>query len=518
MAASGAQPWFRPGRQLAGSGVTAPVIVVGAGPTGLMLAGELRLAGADVTLIDRLPEPAGESRGLGFTPRTMETFAQRGLLERFGDITTSPYGHFGGIPVDFSVLPGAHFAVKDVPQDRTEAVLGEWLAGMGVRVLRDHELAGLSQDAGGVNVNIGTPNGSRLLRCSYLIGCDGGRSTVRRLGGFDFPGTESTLEMLLADVTDCEIRQRPIGETVPGGMAMSARIRPGVHRIIVCEIGAAPRQRSGPPSREEVAAAWTRLTGQDISEASMPWRSAFGNAARQVTEYRRGRILLAGDAAHVHLPAGGQGMNVGIQDAVNLGWKLGAVARGSAAGALLDTYHSERHPVGARVLINTRAQGLLYLTGSETQPLRDIFAELIEHEDVRRHLAAMISGLDIRYDVGPGDHPLLGRRLPGTELITESGKTTTPALLRTARGVLLDLAGDPGLRQAAAGWEDRVDVITAALHEPEPDAPLADTNSVLVRPDGYVAWARPGGGDLSAALRSWFGPPGGPSRQDREAP
>jgi bifunctional hydroxylase/dehydrase len=484
-----------------------PVTIVGAGPTGLMLAGELRLAGLDVIIIDRLPEPTGESRGLGFTPRTMETFDQRGLLPRFGDIVTSPYGHFGGIPVDFGVLPGAHFAVKDVPQDRTEAVLGDWLADLGVRVRRSHELVGLSADGNGVTADIRTPEGALSLRSAYLVGCDGGRSAVRRLAGFDFPGTTSTMEMFLADVTGCEIRQRPIGESVSGGMAMSAKIGADVYRIIVCELGSRPKERTGPPPAAEVAAAWQRLTGQDISSGTMLWTSAFGNAARQVTEYRRGRILLAGDAAHVHLPAGGQGMNVGIQDAVNLGWKLGAVARGSAAEEVLDTYHSERHPVGARVLTNTRAQGLLYLSGSEMQPLRDVFKELIAYEEVSRHLAGMISGLDIRYDVGPGAHPLLGRRLPNEELITETGKTSTMAVLRAAHGVLLDLADDPDLRGAARAWADRVDVVTATPHEPAPDSELGGTRALLVRPDGYVAWARPGGGELAAGLRRWFGPP-----------
>jgi bifunctional hydroxylase/dehydrase len=487
--------------------MTADVTVVGAGPTGLMLAGELRLAGAEVTLIDRLPQPSGESRGLGFSPRTMETFAQRGLLERYGDIVTSPYGHFGGIPVDFGVLPGAHFAVKDVPQDRTEAVLSEWLAELGVPLLRGHELVGLSQDADGVDLDVRTPDGERRLRSSYVAGCDGGRSTVRRLGEFDFPGTTSTMEMFLADVTDCDIRQRPIGESVPGGMAMSARVRPDVYRIIVCEIDSVPKERAGPPSTAEVAAAWQRLTGQDISGATMLWRSAFGNAARQVTEYRRGRVFLAGDAAHIHLPAGGQGMNVGIQDAVNLGWKLGAATAGTATTELLDTYHSERHPVGARVLINAQAQGLLYLTGSEMEPLRNVFRELIVYEDVGRHLAAMISGLDIRYDVGPGDHPLLGRRLPDQELIVDGGKTTTLALLRSARGILLDLTGEPGLQAAAAAWQARVRYVPAALHEAPPDSPLAATSALLVRPDGYVAWTKPAGGGLGPALRRWFGLP-----------
>ncbi|WP_405448770.1 FAD-dependent monooxygenase [Streptomyces achromogenes] len=485
-----------------------PVVIVGAGPSGLMLAGELRLAGVETVVIDRLPRPSGESRGLGFTPRTMEVFDQRGLLPRFGEIVTSKLGHFGGTPVDFSVLDGAHFSVKDVPQHRTEAVLGAWLDELGVQVRRGRELVALTAGEDGVLLGIEGPDGPEQLRAGYLVGCDGGRSTVRKLAGFDFPGTAATMEMYLADITDCEVRPRPIGESVPGGMAMSVPIGDGIHRIIVCERDNPPRERTGPPPFAEVAAAWQRLTHQDISGATPVWISAFGNAARQVTEYRRGRVLLAGDAAHIHLPAGGQGMNTGIQDAVNLGWKLAAVVRGTAPEALLDTYHTERHPVGRRLLTNTQAQGLLYLSGSEMQPLRDVLAELIAYEDVSRHLAGMISGLDIRYDVGATGHPLPGRRMPHLELVTADGdKTSTTALLHSARGLLLDLADDPALRRAAAGWADRVDTVTATAHgTPQDQAPHGAT-AVLVRPDGHVAWVAPGGpGELTAALERWFGP------------
>ncbi|MFF4714956.1 FAD-dependent monooxygenase [Streptomyces eurythermus] len=488
--------------------VDVPVVIVGAGPTGLMLAGELRLAGVEIVVIDRLPRPSGESRGLGFTPRTMEVFDQRGLLPRFGEIVTSKLGHFGGAPVDFSVLDGAHFSVKDVPQHRTEAVLGAWLAELGVQVRRGRELVALTAGEDGVLIDIEGPDGPERLRAGYLVGCDGGRSTVRKLAGFDFPGTAATMEMYLADITDCEVRPRPIGESVPGGMAMSVPIGDGVHRIIVCERDNPPCERTGPPPFAEVAAAWQRLTRQDISGATPVWVSAFGNAARQVTEYRRGRVLLAGDAAHIHLPAGGQGMNTGIQDAVNLGWKLAAVVGGTAPEPLLDTYHAERHPVGRRLLTNTQAQGLLYLSGSEMQPLRDVLAELIAYEDVSRHLAGMISGLDIRYDVGATGHPLPGRRMPHLELVSADGdKTSTTALLHRARGLLLDLADDPGTRRAAAGWADRVDTVTATPHGAAPDQPPHGATAVLMRPDGHVAWVAPGGpGELTTALERWFGP------------
>src|SRR5215470_3124953 len=472
----------------------ASVVIVGAGPAGLMLAGELRLAGVDVIVIERLPRPTGESRGLGFTARTMEVFDQRGLLRRFGEVETSPHGHFGGLPIDFSLLDGKHFAAKTIPQADTEKMLFEWAAGEGADIRRGWELVGLRDDGAGVDIDVGTPDGARRLRAGYLVGCDGGRSAVRKAAGFDFPGTAATREMFIADLTGATIKSRVIGETVPGGMAMGGPIAGGITRIVVCEMGAPPRKRAEPPPFEEVAAAWQRLTGEDISHGTPVWTTSFGDATRQVTEYRRGRVILAGDAAHIHLPAGGQGMNASIQDSVNLGWKLAAVINGWAPPALLDTYHSERHEVGKRLLMNTQAQGLLFLNGDEVQPLRDVLSELLRYEDVRRHLALMVTGLEIRYEVGPGDHPLLGMRMPHVDLLTVSAATSTTRLLHPARGVLIDLAGDGGLRAEAAAWADRIDVVNAVPATQEA-GPLSGLSAVLLRPDGYVAWAAPGSGD-----------------------
>lgn len=483
----------------------AAVIIVGAGPAGLMLAGELGLAGVEVVVLERLLEPTGESRGLGFTARTMEVFDQRGLLPRLGNVEISNEGHFGGLPVDFSVLEGAHFGGKGVPQARTEAMLGEWAAELGADIRRGHELVHLDSDGDGVDMEVRTPAGRHRLRASYLVGCDGGRSTVRKAAGFDFPGTAATMEMFIADVKGPDIQPRMTGETRPGGMVMAGPLGNGVTRIVVCENDRHPQRRAEPPSFTEVAAGWRRLTGQDISAGIPIWVTSFGNATRQVTEYRRGRVLLAGDAAHIHLPAGGQGMNTSIQDSVNLGWKLAAVTRGWAPEGLLDTYHGERHPVGERLLLNTQAQGLLFLTGDSVQPLRDVFAELIRYEEVSRHLAGMISGLEIRYDVDKGDHPLLGYRMPHQELAGPAGRTSTTELLHPARGVLLDLAGCAQRRDVAAGWANRVDVVTATAHGDLGASPLAKTEAVLLRPDGHVAWAAPGGDELAQALRRWFG-------------
>ena len=480
-----------------------PVIIVGAGPAGLMLAGELRLAGTDVIVLERLPEPSGESRGLGFTARTLETFQQRGLMERFGEVATSSAGHFGGVPLDFAVLDGIHFSANGIPQWTTERILGEWAAELGADIRRGSELVKVVDTGGEVEAVVRTPDGETVLRAAYLIGCDGGRSTVRRLAGFDFPGSQATMEMFLADIKGADLPARPIGIRTPGGMVMNAPIGGGIDRVIVCERGGTPGPREADPSFEEVAAAWTRLTGEDLSGATPLWTSSFTDSARQVTEYRRGRVFLAGDSAHVHLPAGGQGLNVAVQDAVNLGWKLGSVLEGRATESLLDTYHAERYPVGARVLMNTQAQGLLYLGGTEVEPLRELFAELMTHEGVNRHLAAMVSGLEIRYEGGPDDHALLGRRLPPRELEVDGRTTACHELLWSARGLLLDLSDDADLRRTAGEWDHSVDVVTA-----DPGATAFDgARALLVRPDGYVAWTDPSREELRTALRRWFGQP-----------
>jgi bifunctional hydroxylase/dehydrase len=485
----------------------AEVIVVGAGPAGMMLAGELRLAGTDVVVLEKLDARTGESRGLGFTARTMEVFDQRGILSRFGEVEISNQGHFGGMPVDFGLLDGAHQAAKSVPQSATETVLEEWATSLGADIRRGHEVLSVEDKGDSVLVEVRGPDGVHQLTAGYLVGCDGGRSKVRKAAGFDFPGTEATMEMFLADVKGVTLAPRMIGETLPGGMVMVGPLPGGVTRLIVCERGAPPRRRTAPPAWEEVAAAWQRLTGDDIAHAEPVWVSSFGDATRQVTEYRRGRVLLAGDSAHIHLPAGGQGMNTSIQDAVNLGWKLAAVLRGTAPDGLLDTYHGERHPVGRRLLMNTQAQRLLFLSGPETQPLRDVLTELIGYSEVGRHLAGMVSGLEIRYEAGGGSHPLLGLRMPNLDLDVAGRRTSSTEALRGGRGVLLDLADNAVLRERARGWLDRVDVVTGTPAAQPPGSRTAGTAAVLIRPDGYVAWAAPGSHQsLPMALTRWFGP------------
>ncbi|MGW6427392.1 FAD-dependent monooxygenase [Nocardia sp. NPDC055053] len=483
------------------------VIVVGAGPTGLMLAGELRLAGARVVVVERLLAPTGQSRGLGFTARAMETFDQRGLLPAFGPLETSPLGHFGGMRFDYTVLTDCHFGARGVPQSQTESVLENWAVGLGAELRRGWDLRQV-HDRGDHVEAVGVRDGQAVvLSARYLVGCDGGRSTVRKLAGFDFPGTSAGRTMYLADVVGCSIPARPLGERLPGGMVMAAPLEPGVDRVIVCEHGVPGDERADEVDFAEVAAAWERITGESIRHGSATWASAFTDTTRQVTEYRRGRILLAGDAAHVHLPAGGQGLSTGIQDAANLGWKLGAVLSGWGTAELLNTYHTERHPVGERLLWNTRVQGMTFLGGAEAEPLRSLLTELLEIDDTKRHLAGLVSGLDVRYPCGPDDHRLVGRRIPPRKLQIASGVASTFELLHPARGVLLDLADRPDIRELAKPWSDRVIILTAATAD---DESFGVATGLLVRPDGYVVWGVDGPGapnGLEAALRQWFGEP-----------
>lgn len=406
-------------------------------------------------------------------------------------------GHFGGVQFDYTVLEDAHFGARGIPQSQTEAVLEEWANELGADIRRGWELAKLADDGDGVEIVAATPEGEQRLRGAYLVGCDGGQSVVRNAAGFGFPGLPATRRMYLADVTGCAIRPRFLGERLENGMVMAAPLAPGVDRIIVCEDGTPAGDRPQAVEFDEVAAAWERITGESLAGGAADWVSSFTDATRQASAYRKGRVLLAGDAAHVHLPAGGQGLSTGVQDAVNLGWKLAAVVRGQASDVLLDTYHDERHPVGARMLMNTRAQGMIFLGGAEADPVRKVFGELMELEEVRRRLAGVVSHLDITYDLGPGTHPLLGHRLPPRPLhLTDGTQTTTTALLHPARGVLLDLTDDAALRETAAAWADRVTAVTVTPEEPEV---FSGATALLVRPDGHVAWAA-GGGTTGAAV------------------
>ncbi|MFD6435286.1 FAD-dependent monooxygenase [Streptomyces venezuelae] len=504
--------------------MTRDVIVVGAGPVGLMMAGELRLAGADVVVYEKLPAPARESRGASLTRRAVESFDQRGLLDRLGD-TEPADAHFGGVPIDLGILEEDHSGARGVSQFRTERMLEDWAGELGVPIRRGYEVTHLDQGPDGVEVDVEGPEGAGRDRARYLIGCDGGRSTVRKLVGIDFPGPEPTRGFYTADVTGIETRRRRIGENLPdGSMIMAMDLENGVTRVVAYERGTRPKDREA-LSYAELADAWQRLTGESIHHGQCRWISCFTDASRVAADYRRGRIFLAGDATHVQPPAMAQGLSVGVQDAVNLGWKLAAVLAGRAPEALLDTYHAERHPIGEQLARNARAAIELRLTGQEMAPLREVLAGVLTHKDAAAHLAGVLSGLGIRYDLGPGEHPLLGRRMPPAQEVTRADGTRTSVaqLLHAARGVLITTDGADGAggkaAQLAQDWSDRIDIVTGTWTTDTADtagagdAAGAFPQAVLIRPDGYVAWTAPGtDSDLTDVLTRWFGAPHPPAR------
>ncbi|UQX05445.1 FAD-dependent monooxygenase [Streptomyces sp. RerS4] len=495
------------------------VVVVGAGPVGLMLAGELRLGGADVVVLDRLTAPTTESRASTLHARTMEILDSRGLLDALGPVPNDLMGHFGGVPLGLA-LPGPYPGQWKVLQARTEALLGTWATGLGAVVRRGHEVVALTEHPDGVEVDAVGPDGPVRYRALCVVGCDGEDSAVRRLGGFAFHGTDASRELLRADVAGIDVPDRRF-QRLERGLAVAARRPDGVTRVMVHEFGRPVPVRAGAPDFAEIAATWQRVTGEDISAGTPLWANAFDDTSRQVTRYRQGRVFLAGDAAHVQMPVGGQALNLGLQDAVNLGWKLAAHIAGRVPHDLLDTYHDERHAVGQRVLGNIRAQALLLLGGPETEAVREVFGELLRIPHARAHLAKMISALDVRHATTADDHPSAGARLPIADLDTDRGPTTTSALLRTGRGVLLDLTGDAagGRRLAALArdWSPHVGVVHATASAG--GDPLEGAGAALVRPDGHIAWT---GSDadpaLSDALRRWFGRPAPRRAPDGRAP
>jgi len=479
------------------------VIVVGAGPVGLMLAGELRLGGADVVVYEKLLAPALQSRGASFTRRTAEEFDQRGLLARLGESEPAD-SHFAGVPMDYSLFDENYFGVRGISQFRTEQMLEAWVRELGVPVLRGYEALGFRQAADAVVVTIEGPDGRFEEAARYLAGCDGARSIVRAQAGIEFTGPEPTRGFYTAEVTGIDVRRRRIGEQLPrGGIVMAMDLENGVTRIVVHEKGMPPRDKDT-LTFGEIADAWQRLTGESIHHARVRWISAFTDAARLAAEYRRGRVFLAGDAAHVQLPTMAQGLSAGVQDAVNLGWKLAAAVNGWASGELLDTYHRERHPVGEKLMRNALASASLRLGGDEMQPLRDVLGELLTRNDAGAYMAGLVSGVGTRYDMGPGEHPMLGRRVPpDRELVLTHGASVRVAdLLRPARGVFITTRPVSEDARLVGARADRIDVVVARWRaQPGPLLP----DEVLIRPDGYIAWTAPGAGDLAGALDRWFG-------------
>ncbi|MDT6987521.1 FAD-dependent monooxygenase [Streptomyces lusitanus] len=481
---------------------TTDVIVVGAGPVGLMLAGELRLGGAEVAVYDRLPAPTEESRALGFNRRAAESLDQRGLLPRLGAFRWGPMGHFGGVRFDLDMLDEDHSGVLGLSQTRTEEALGGWLAELGVPVRRGREVTGLRETADGVVAAFTGPDGPGEESARYVVGCDGAGSTVRELAGIPVVHWESTRGMYTAEITGVAPRPRPIGERLPGGrMVVCTPLGEGRCRVVVHDPGLPARPEPGALTFAEVAAAWRRLTGESIDDARCLWLWASGNSSALAQQYRRGRVLLAGDAAHEIPPLAAWGLSAGLQDAVNLGWKLAAVVQGRAPEDLLDSYDAERRPVGRQLIRNARAAARLYLGDEAMEPVREVVGELLAHKDAAEQVAGVVSGLGIRYDLAKGDHPLLGRRMPPDTTVTlpDGTRPRVAELLRTGRGLLLTT--DETTTTAAHGHTDRVDARTGTWTLPGTPA-----DAVLIRPDGYVAWTSPGTtDDLTQALDRWFG-------------
>ncbi|MCX4588634.1 FAD-dependent monooxygenase [Streptomyces sp. NBC_01340] len=502
--------------------LTTDVVVVGGGPVGLMLAGELRAGGVEALVLEKLVEPAGHDRAGALHTRTVEMLDLRGLLDRFLEGTQVAKGlPFAGIfsqGLNFSLLDTRHPYTALVPQSRTEVLLAEHAHQAGAEIRRGHEVTGLRQDAEGVEATVEGPRGPYRVRARYVVGCDGGRSAVRRLAGIGFPGTEATVRALIGYVATPERDVPRRWERTPDGILVLAfPPEGGTGRAVVIEYGHAPAADEGPVTLEDLNAAVARVRGTPLKLTEpVTWLSRFGDASRQAEHYRSGRVLLAGDAAHVHFPIGGQGLNTGLQDAVNLGWKLAARVRGWGSEELLDTYHGERHPVAERVLLNTRAQlALMRPDEQHTTPLRGFIEELLGIDEVNRYFGRMITGTDVRYatftSASPGQaHPWTGC-FAGWLVLSgrPEGPVPVAELLRPARPLLLDLAGRADLREAARPWADRVSVVAGeAAVEPSAQA-------LLVRPDGYVAWAGSAADtadELRAGLARWFGPPAAEGR------
>jgi 2-polyprenyl-6-methoxyphenol hydroxylase-like FAD-dependent oxidoreductase len=480
------------------------VVIAGGGPTGLMLAGELALAQVDVAVVERRDnQDLAGSRAGGLHARTIEVFDQRGIADRF--LSQGKVGQVAGfsfIPLDIGDLPTRHNYGLGLWQSHIERILADWVSELGVPMYRSREVTGFSQDGTGVDVELSS--GGRL-RAKYLVGCDGGRSLIRKQAGIEFPGWDASISYLIAEVETTQeptsgVRRADKGVNAIGKMEDGKRVR-----CVLIE----PHVGSGDePTFEDLRAALHAAYGTDFGAHSPTWLSRFSDMARQAAAYRERRVLLAGDAAHVHAPSGGQGLNIGVQDAVNLGWKLAQVVKGVAPDTLLDTYHTERHPIGARVLRLTLAQTALGRGDDRTEALRETVTELLKMDEPRQRYGAMMSGLDIHYDLGEG-HPLLGRRMPDLDLVTESGPARVFTLLHAARPVLLNL-GRPGCLQIAP-WADRIRQLDAR-YDGSWELPALGVVSapaaVLIRPDGYVAWVGDGSDHgLDDALTRWCGPP-----------
>ncbi len=489
------------------------VVIAGGGPTGLMLAGELALAGVDVAIVERrASQDIAGSRAGGLHSRTIEVLDQRGIADRFiAEGQVAQVAGFARVPLDISDFPTRHPYTLGLWQNHIERIMAGWVGELAVPIYREREVTGFAQHDSGVDVEL---SDGTSLRAAYLVGCDGGRSVVRKAAGIEFPGWDPSTSNLIAEVEMAEepelgIRQDAVG--IHGIGRVEYEIRDG--EIIYSDAGPIRVMVTEPqvgattePTMRDLREGLIRVWGTDYGVHSPTSISRFTDMTRQAAAYRERRVLLAGDAAHVHSPVGGQGLNTGVQDAVNLGWKLAQVVNQTSPDSLLDTYHAERHPVAARVLHDTLAQVALFREDDRTKALRDTIAELLSMDEPRRRFAALMSGLGIHYELGEG-HPLLGRRMPDLDLVTANGPLRVFTLLHDARAVFLNL-GESGDVDVTP-WADRVQLIDAtyagAWELPALGVVTAPT-AVLIRPDGYVAWVgeRTDLG-LADALTTWFG-------------
>jgi 2-polyprenyl-6-methoxyphenol hydroxylase-like FAD-dependent oxidoreductase len=491
------------------------VVIAGGGPTGMMLAAELALAKVDVAVVERRPNHVlVGSRAGGFHSRTIEVLDQRGVADRFlAEGQVAQASMIGTTVLDMSDFPTRHPYSLGIWQNQIERIMAAWIAELPVRIYYGCEVTGFAQDHTGVDVEI---SDGQSLRAQYLVGCDGGRSIIRKAAGIEFPGWDATRSNLIAEVEmtgdpDLGIRHDALGVHSLGRLEYEVRdgevvyMDGGPVRVLVTEQQIGP---SSEPTLRDLSEALIAVYGTDFGIHNLTWISRFTDMTRQAAAYRAGRVLLAGDSAHVHYPAGGQGLSLGVQDAVNLGWKLAQVINGTSPESLLDSYQDERHPVAARALRHTMAQTALQRQDERTKALVDVVSELAMMDEPRKRLVGIVSGLDIHYDLDEG-HPLLGRRMPDLDLVTADGPLRVFTLLHDAQPVLLNL-GEPSSFDITP-WADRVQLIDAKYVGPW-ELPVLGAvtaaTAVLIRPDGYVAWV----GDrthlgLPEALTTWFGPP-----------
>jgi len=495
------------------------VVIAGGGPTGMMLAAELALAKVDVAIVERRPDHVlSGSRAGGVHSRTIEVLDQRGVADRFlAEGQTVQVATFGTTTLDMSDFPTRHPYSLGIWQNQIERIMATWIGELPVRIYYGLEVTSFVQDDDGVDVELAD---GQSLRAQYLVGCDGGRSVIRRSAAIEFPGWDATRSNLIAEAEmteEPELGTRHDATGVHGLGRLEYEIRDGEViykdegpvRILITEreLGA-----GGEPSLSDLSEALIGVYGTDFGVHSPTWISRFTDMTRQAATYRSGRVLLAGDSAHVHYPAGGQGLSLGVQDAVNLGWKLAQVVDGVSPENLLDTYQAERHPVAARALQYTMAQTALQRHDDRIKAVDGVVSEVVSMDEPRKHLAGRASGLDIHYDLGEG-HPLLGRRTPDLDLATADGSRRVFSLLHDARPVLLNF-GEP-LGGGIAAWAARVQFVDAG-YDGEWELPVLGAvpapTAVLIRPDGYVAWIGEQGDEagLVEALANWFGPPAGP--------